>query len=235
MHLPHSPALELVDERVPVKVRRLIDLAKAVTTIETVDQRTSAGELHAQLGAERRETQRQQKEDVQLLSMMKKVEELRAPYTITIKTLDDWETFVSKRMGMYDTQQLRLARENQAKVNIRTDNRNQDIIVHAEKTGVRPILKAAPIVAAVAKTIKTDDGLSSSRKTVKVCKLPGLGPDEDPKPIPANDPRLLKIERANLLVNWPQLKKLANIAGMDEMLRAQGLLVEEEFDYTSRG
>lgn len=235
MQLAANTALEVVDERVPVKIRRLIDLAKAVTTIETVDQRKNVGELHAQLGAERRETKRQQQEDVALLSAIKKVEELRAPYTITIKTLEDWESFVSKRMGTYDTTQLRIARENQVKVNVRTDTKNQEIIAKADETGVRPILKAAPIVAAVAKTIKTDDGLSSSRKTVKVCKLPGLGPDEDPKPIPANDPRLLKIERANLLVNWPQLKKLANIAGMEEMLRAQGLLIEEEFDYTSRG
>jgi hypothetical protein len=235
MHLPSNTALELVDERVPVKVRRLIDLAKAVTTIETVDQRKSVGELHAQLGAERRDTQRQQKEDVTLLSAMKKVEELRAPYTITIKTLDDWETFVSKRMGTYDTQQLRLAREQQAKMNVRTDTRNTEIIAKAEETGVRPILKAAPIVVAVAKTIKTDDGLSSSRKVVKTCTLPGLGPDERFEKLPANDPRCLKIDRSNLLVNCPQLKKLANIAGMEEMLRAQGLLVEEEFDYTSRG
>jgi hypothetical protein len=232
---PTTTAVTLVDERIPVPVRRLVDLAKAISTIDTKEQREQVGQLHAQLGAERRETERRQKADPELAKALKRVEDLRVPYKLTISTLDEWETFVSKRMGAYDREEIRKARERQQAANAKTEEKNALATAKAEETGVKPVLKAPTIVAPPPKTIKTEDGLSSSRKTVKTFRIDGIGPDEKLEKLPANDPRLIKIDRRNLLVNVSQIKKLAQLPAMEQLLKEQGIIVEEEFDYNSRG
>ncbi len=227
--------VEIIDERVPAPIRRLVDLARAVTTIETHEQRTDVGQLHAKLGAERRETARQQKEDVELQAAIKRVDELRSPYTLTLKTLEDWETFISKKLSAYDKAEMQRARERQQAAIAKTEVKNDAIVAKSEELGIKPVLKAPAVVVAPPKTVKTDEGQSSSRKTVYVFRIPGVGPDEDLAKLLGSDPRLAKIDDALFVLNVGEIKKQVKSPALHAHLRAQGITIDEEFDYNSRG
>lgn len=227
--------LDVIDERVPVPVRRLIDLAKAVSTIESAERRTEVGELHARLGSERRATEDQKKNDLELQRAIKKVDELRAPYTLTIDTLTKWEDFIKGKLQAFDRVALQKAREQQAKVNARTDEKNEQIEAKSAELGIKPVLKAPAIVTATPKTVKTEEGASSSRKVVYVFRIDGVGQDEDLTKLLGSDPRLAKIDDALFVLNVAEIKKQVKSPALHSFLRQQGILIEEEFDYTSRG
>lgn len=232
---PASLVPELVDERIPVNVRKLIDLARAISAIETKEQRRKVGELHAQLGSERRATEEQKENDQQLKAAAKKLEELRAPYTITIDTLKAWEGFIKGKMSAYDTAELQKVREQQQKAIVNTGKKNDTIIEKSGAIGVKPILKATPILEAPAKIVKTEDGQSSSRKVVYSFRFEGVGPDEDLKKLIGSDPRLDKLSREYFLVNISAITKDVKEPRHHARLKAMGLIIEESFDYTSRG
>ena len=227
--------VDVIDERVPVPIRRLIDLAKAVSTIESAERRKEVGELHARLGWERRTTEEQKKNDAELQRAIKRVDDLRAPYTLTIDTLTQWEHFIKDKMQAFDRAALQKAREQQARVNAKTDEKNEQIEEKSADLGVKPVLKAPPIVMTPPKTVKTDDGVSSSRKVVFVFRIDGVGQDEDLTKLLGNDPRLAKIDDSLFLLNVGEIKKQVKSPALHGYLRQQGILIEEEFDYTSRG
>lgn len=227
--------LEIVDERVPTPIRRLVDLAKAVTTIETKEQRDEVGQLHAKLGAERRETARQQGEDTELAAAIKRVDDLRSPYKFSIKILEECETFISGKLSTYDKAELQRARERQQATIAKTEVKNDAIVAKSEELGIKPVLKAPAVVVAPPKTVKTEDGQSSSRKTVYVFRIPGIGPDEDLAKLLGSDPRLATIDDALFLLNVGELKKQVKSPALHAHLQKQGITIEEEFDYSSRG
>lgn len=226
---------EVVDDRVPINVRKLIDLAKALATIDSAEKRKEAGDLHARFGAERRATEEQKENDALLKQATKRLAELREPYTLAIATLSQWETYVANRLAAYDREQIRISREQQQKALAQTAKKNDTIIAQANKTGAQPLLQATKIVATPPKTVHTEDGLSSSRKTVYVARIEGVGPDEDLRKLIGSDPRFDKLSREYFVVNMAAIQKDAKEPRHHARLKAMGILIEETFDYTSRG
>lgn len=232
---PSSLVPEVVDERIPVNVRQLVDLIKAIGTIDSEEKKLLAATRHAECGSERRATEERKKNDPALKQAIERVEELRAPYTTTLALIGEMEDYLVGRMRTWDREQLQRSRDLQQKVNEQTAKQNDKALAKAQKTGVKPILEATPIIATPEKTVRTDDGLSSSRQTVWVFRIEGVSADEDMKKLLGNDPRLAQISDEYFLLDVAALKKDAKQVRNHPRLRAMGLLIEEDFDYTSRG
>ena len=219
---PNAPALT-------PEVRGLVELAQRIQRITTPEQRAEVGRLHAKISQERRDNA----ELMEAVSkpLYKKYQDARAPFKLAVDTCQLWETHCENSMKAWDREQVRIARQKQDEENRRTNNANNKAIEKAEEKGVAPIIKAPKIIETAApKTVVTEDGSSSSRRTVKTWTVQGVGPDEDLTRIPASDPRLASIDRANLVLNMTRINQLVRAGEVPT-----GITVYDDYDYTGRG
>lgn len=218
----------------PMEIRSLVDLAKQIQRITTPEERGHVALLHAKFAAERRDNEAMQKEV--LAPILKLERDTRAPFKLAVDTCQLWETHCENSLRVYDREQVRLARVKQEEENRKTAAANAAAVQRAEEKGVAPITRAPKIIETNApKVVKSEEGLSSSRREVTLWRFVGVTQDEDPSKILASDVRLAKLGREFLLPNITRINQAVKMGGNEAELLAQGIEVYKDFDYTGRG
>ena len=156
-------------------------------------------------------------------------DEAKVPFDSFIKECQGHESTLQKKMGEWDREQDRIAREEQAKVQAKIDAENAKRIAKAEAKGVEAVLKVAPVVQAPPKSIETQAGTKQTRQTKKVYKVKTAAAKVD-----ASLP-----EVASLLKDFPKLFVLDQVAF--NALAKTGMLdghanveMAEEYIYSQR-
>jgi hypothetical protein len=129
-------------------------------------------------------------------------DEAKVPFDSFIKECQGHESTLQKKMGEWDREQERIAREEQAKIQAKIDAANAKLIEKAEKKGVEPVLKVAPVVQAPPKSIETQAGTKQTRQVKKVYKVKTVSAKPD-----ASLPELVQ-----LLKDFPKLFVLDQVA-----------------------
>ena len=129
-------------------------------------------------------------------------DEAKVPFDSFIKECQGHESSLQKKMGEWDREQERIVREEQAKIQAKIDAANAKLIEKAEKKGVEPVLKVAPVVQAPPKSIETQAGTKQTRQVKKVYKVKTVSAKPD-----ASLPEL-----AQLLKDFPKLFVLDQVA-----------------------
>lgn len=156
-------------------------------------------------------------------------DEAKVPFDSFIKECQGHESTLQKKMGEWDREQERIAREEQAKIQAKIDAANAKAIEKAEKKGLEPVLKVAPVVQAPPKSIETQAGTKQTRQVKKVYKVKSAAVKPD-----ASLPEL-----AQLLKDYPKLFVLDHVAF--NALAKTGMLdghacveITEEYVYSQR-
>lgn len=156
-------------------------------------------------------------------------DEAKVPFDSFIKECQGYESALQKKMGEWDREQERIAREEQAKLQAKIDAQNAKAIEKAEKKGVEPVLKVAPVVQAPPKSLETQAGTKQTRQVKKVYKVKSASIKPD-----ASLPEL-----AQLLKDFPKLFVLDQVAF--NALAKTGMLdshacveITEEYVYSQR-
>jgi len=159
-------------------------------------------------------------------------DEAKVPFDSFIKECQGHESTLQKKMGEWDREQERLAREEQAKIQAKIDAENAKRIAKAESKGVEPVLKVAPVVQAPPKSIETQAGTKQTRQVKKVYKV-----KNEPLAMGAIHAGLLSVK--NLLADFPQLFVLDSVKF--NQLAKSGMLdghanveMVEEYVYSQR-
>jgi len=226
------PAVQL-DSRIPIQVHKWIDLAKSLQQCDTPEKRRQLGALHAKFAEERRDNEEAMK--VCVAPILKRERDARAPYKVIIDTCSVWERYVEGIMSGYDREERRKAMEKQAEANRKAEERNRLAEAKAEEHGTEPVRTAPKIVETVEKTVRNDDGSSSTKKPVKRWYMDGFLHDDDLSKIKMTDPRMAKVEREHMLLNVKAIDKAVKDGGKEDALKAQGIIVYDDFEYTGRG
>ena len=124
-------------------------------------------------------------------------EQAKAPFDTFIKDCVVHEATLQHAMSAWDAQQDALAKAEQARLQAITDKANAKIIEKAEAKGIEPILKVAPVVVAVPKSVETVDGSTQTRSEKKVYGVKGMELQGDAR---ADNPLV-----AQLLKDYPAL------------------------------
>lgn len=156
-------------------------------------------------------------------------DEAKVPFDSFIKECQGHESALQKKMGEWDREQERIAREEQSKLQAKIDAQNAKAIEKAEKKGVEPVLKVAPVVQAPPKSLETQAGTKQTRQVKKVYKVKSASIKLD-----ASLPEL-----AQLLKDFPKLFVLDQVAF--NALAKTGMLdghacveIMEEYVYSQR-
>lgn len=156
-------------------------------------------------------------------------DEAKVPFDSFIKECQGHESALQKKMGEWDREQERIARERQAKIQAKIEAENAKRIAKAEVKGVEPVLKVAPVVQAPPKSIETQAGTKQTRQVKKVYKVKSTAAKID-----ASLP-----EVAALLKDFPKLFVLDQVAF--NALAKSGMLdghanveITEEYVYSQR-
>lgn len=156
-------------------------------------------------------------------------DDAKVPFDSFIKECQGHESALQKKMGEWDREQERIAREEQAKIQAKIDAANAKAIEKAEKKGIEPVLKVAPVVQAPPKSIETQAGTKQTRQVKKVYKVKSASVKPD-----ASLPEL-----AQLLKDYPKLFVLDHVAF--NALAKTGMLdghacveITEEYVYSQR-
>src|SRR5574338_563813 len=142
-----------------------IDEAKALA-ISSVSSRQRAADLWDALRAFRKQAEGKKEEVCRPLKTA--WDEAKKPFDEFIKECQGYESQLQTKMGAWDREQDRLAREEQAKIQKKIDEQNAKRIEKAEAKGVEPVLKVAPVVQAPPKSIETQAGTKQTRTVKKV-------------------------------------------------------------------
>ena len=146
-------------------------------------------------------------------------EDAKKPFDDFKKECETHEAALQRKMGEWDREQERIAREEQAKIQRKIDEQNAKRIEKAEANGVEPILKVAPVVAAPPKSMETQAGTKVTRTVKKVYEPTDL------KSLMAAFPSLFDINMAR----FNALAKTGMLDGRTDVS------VREEFVYSQRG
>lgn len=155
-----TATMEIVDRAKPAFTQA------TALTVKTVAARKLATDLFDAIRAFRKQSDAQ-KEDV--CRPLKQIwEDTKKPFDDFKKECEMHESALQQKMGEWDREQARLAREEQAKIQKKIDEQNAKIVAKAEAKGIEPVLKVAPVVQAPPKTVMTQAGTKQSRteKTV---------------------------------------------------------------------
>lgn len=194
--------------------------------VTTPAARQLAADLWDALRAFRKQTE-QQKEEV-CRPLKTAWDTAKVPYDEFIKECLGHESALQKKMGEWDREQERLAREEQARLQAKIDKQNEKAIAKAEEKGIEPVLKVAPVVQAPPKSLDTQAGTKQVRQTVKKWTISGLSPEQVAK-LPASDPRLKEVPRECLVVDQVKVNALVKIG-----LQPACVDIHDEYVYSQR-
>lgn len=135
-------------------------------SVQTMSGRQRAADLWDAIRAFRKQAETQKEEVCRPLKTA--WEEAKTPFDSFIKECQGHESTLQKKMGEWDREQDRIAREEQARIQAKIDAQNAKAIEKAEKKGVEAVLKVAPVVQAPPKSIETQAGTTQTRQTKKV-------------------------------------------------------------------
>ena len=196
-------------------------------TVRTQSDRQRAADLWDAIRAFRKQAEAQKEEVCRPLKTA--WDEAKKPFDAFVKECQGYETTLQGKMAAWDREQDRLAREEQAKIQAKIDAANLKAIEKAEKKGVEPVLKVAPVVQAPPKSMETQAGTTQSRSVKKVYKIKTTASKID-----ASLP-----EVAALLKDFPKLFVLDQVAF--NALAKTGMLdgcacveIVEEYVYSQR-
>lgn len=143
----------------------IIEEAKALT-VKTVSARQRAADIWDAIRAFRKQAEAQKEEVCRPLKTA--FDEAKKPFDDFVKECQGHESALQKKMGEWDREQERIAREEQAKLQAKIDAQNAKIVAKAEAKGVEPELKIAPVVQVPPKSIATQAGTKQTRTVKKV-------------------------------------------------------------------
>ena len=168
--------------------------------VQTQPARQRAADLWDAIRAFRKQAESQKEEVCRPLKTA--WDDAKGPFDSFIKECQGHESTLQQKMGEWDREQERLAREEQAKIQAKIDAANAKLIEKAEKKGMVPVLKVAPVVQAPPKSIETQAGTTQTRHVKKVYTVKTVSAKPD-----ASLPEL-----AQLLKDFPKLFVLDQVA-----------------------
>ena len=214
--------MHLVEQAKPI-----ISEATALA-VSNVSGRQRAADLWDAIRAFRKQAEGQKEETCRPLKTA--WEEAKVPFDTFIKECQQHEGTLQQKMGAWDREQDRIAREEQAKIQAKIDEQNRKRIEKAEAKGVEPVLKTAPVVPLQPKTIETQAGTTQTRQTKKVYSVKGGGSE-----FTAADgavAQLLKDYPALFVLDKVRMNALAKTGMLDNHPCIE---VTEDYVYSQRG
>lgn len=145
-------------------------------------------------------------------------ERAKRPFDDFKKECEGHEAALQRKMGEWDREQDRIAREEQVRIQQKIDEQNAKRIEKAEAKGVEPVLKVAPVVQAPPKTVETQAGTKVTRTVKKVYE------PKDLSSLMRDFPQLFDL-------NMPKFNAMAKTGMLDG--RAD-VTVREEYVYSQR-
>lgn len=212
--------------------QQMIEQAKSLT-VKTVSARQLATEIWDALRAFRKQSETQKEEVCRPLK--DEWEKAKQPFDAFKKECEKWEAELQKKMSVWDAEQDRLARIEQAKIQAKIDAENAKKIAKAEEKGKdlsEVVLKVAPVVQAPPKTVSTQAGTQQTRVEKTVYGIKGAVDNED---LTANDPRvktLLADYPGLFRFDWVAFRKVASTGMLDQYQQVES---RKEYVYQQRG
>ncbi len=195
--------------------KSVIDEAKGLA-VQTVSARQQAADLWDAIRAFRKQAEAQKEEVCRPLKTA--WDDAKKPFDAFVKECQGHEAALQTKMAAWDKEQDRLAREEQAKIQAKIDAQNAKAVEKAEKKGIEPVLKVAPVVQAPSKSIETQAGTTQSRSVRKVYK------PKDLKSLMAAFPDLFEL-------SMPKFNALAKTGMLDGRADVE---ITEEYVYSQR-
>lgn len=223
--------MEVVAEPVQMRQSTREVLIQAMTlTVDTVSARKLATELFDAIRAFRKQSEAEKEEVCRPLKTA--WEEAKQPFDSFKKECEKWEGELQRKMSAWDTEQERLAKIEQAKLQAKIDKQNEKIIEKAAAKGIEPALKVAPVVQAPVKTVVTSAGTQQTRVSKTVYGIKGAVDNED---LTARDPRVkaLLADYPDLFhFDWVKFRKVASTGMLDQYSLVES---RQEYSYQQRG
>lgn len=198
-------------------------------TVKTISARQLATELFDAIRAFRKQSE-SQKEDI-CRPLKDEWERVKKPYDDFKKECEAHESALQRKMGEWDREQDRLAREEQAKLQAKIDAQNAKIVQKAEAKGIEPVLKVAPVVQSQPKTVMTQSGTKQTTSKRKCYDIKG---DIASKVFTAADvavAQLLKDFPALFVLDRTKFNKLCSTGMLDNH---PNVVIREEYIYSQR-
>jgi len=226
------PTLLIAMRKLSPEERRIVAYCWSIQQCDTPEQRRALGTHHAWLASRRRAMEAAQREAA--APHVKAAGQARAAFDASIQLYSGSEKAVERAMGAYDREERMKALREQMEANRKAELSNQKAEKKAEQEGTEPVRQAPAIVETVEKTVKSEDGSSSTKKPVKRWYMDGFLQTDDLSKVLMNDPRMAKVERGNMLLNVKRINDLVKQGGNEDALKAQGIIVYDDFEYTGR-
>jgi hypothetical protein len=147
------------------QVKATFSQASALT-VKSATARQLATDLFDAIRAFRKQSEAQKEEVIRPLKTA--WDNAKVPFDSFIKECQGHESALQRKMGEWDREQERIAREEQAKLQKKIDEQNAKRIEKAEAKGIEPVLKAAPVVQTPPKSVETQAGTKVTRTIKKV-------------------------------------------------------------------
>ena len=148
----------------------MIKEAKALT-VQTLSNRQRAADLWDAIRAFRKQAEAQKETVCRPLKTA--WDDAKVPFDTFVKECQGHEATLQGKMSVWDRDQERLARIEQARLQAIVDKANAKIEAKAEAKGIEPVLKVAPVVQAPPRNIETQAGTTQSRSVKKVYGIKG--------------------------------------------------------------
>ena len=148
----------------------MIEEAKALT-VQTLSNRQRAADLWDAIRAFRKQAEAQKETVCRPLKTA--WDDAKVPFDTFVKECQGHEATLQGKMSVWDRDQERLARIEQARLQAIVDKANAKIEAKAEAKGIEPVLKVAPVVQAPPRNIETQAGTTQSRSVKKVYGIKG--------------------------------------------------------------
>jgi len=206
----------------------MIEEAKALT-VQTLSNRQRAADLWDAIRAFRKQAEAQKETVCRPLKTA--WDDAKVPFDTFVKECQGHEATLQGKMSVWDREQERLARIEQARLQAIVDKANAKIEAKAEAKGVELVFKVAPVVQAPSRSIETQAGTTQSRSTKKVYQVKGGGNDST---YDANHPavaQLLKDYPALFVLDRVKFNALAKTGMLDNHPNVE---MTEEYVYSQR-
>jgi hypothetical protein len=209
----------------------MIEEAKALT-VQTLSNRQRAADLWDAIRAFRKQAEAQKETVCRPLKTA--WDDAKVPFDTFVKECQGHETTLQGKMSVWDREQERLARIEQARLQAIVDKANAKIEAKAEAKGVEPVLKVAPVVQMPERNITTQAGSVQGRSSKNVYHIKG---EKDGEAL-VWDASCQSV--AQLLKDYPALfvldrVKFNGVAKTGMLDSHSNVSIEETFVYTQRG
>ena len=209
----------------------IIEEAKALT-VQNLSNRLLAADLWDAIRAFRKQAEAQ-KETV-CRPLKTDWDDAKVPFDTFVKECQGHEATLQGKMSVWDREQERLARIEQARLQAIVDKANAKIEAKAESKGVEPVFKVAPVVQMPERNITTQAGSVQGRSPKNVYHIKG---EKDGEAL-VWDASCQSV--AQLLKDYPALfvldrVKFNGVAKTGMLDSHSNVSIEETFVYTQRG